>query len=332
MPTVVLVNPDSTFEEIDLNQKNFPSAENLAGEHDPEPFLLNIFYKPQLPKLVEIFGTSLLQWSKVSGRESTNEEGMIDSSEVRVLFPAPAEWTLTGIVELKKKCPLNPTATFVCKHHEIFGKAIFFRVKDEMVDGTKSIKSLKKEDFKQIYDSAKPRLHESEENGGQVKKFDVAENFETPTCEAERRVVRETYARDMCDRRNLISLEMMYLLLNANIEWQYVKNGKAYYNSIPSYPISDDIVKAYILISIEKGATEATGPDYIYMRPDQYQMVRSAGYELAIEKMSKVMSAMGLKYKPPMMTEAEEEIQKKKELDAKEKKEAFFKKLKEKKK
>lgn len=312
MPTCVLVKPDGSVSELTLPSKYFPTPEMIAGEEPPVPFVLNIFFRPNLEKFISLFGTTYLQWSR------TPDKG------IRVLFPAPETWTLPGLEKLGWK-NVNRKATFVCKHHEIFGSAIFFRIQPESGD-------LSREDFEKIYENSKPKLHESETNDGEIKKFVTDQNFATPLTTEERRKIRETYAWDMCDRRNLMSLELIYLLLNPMIEKQYVVDGKAFYNSIPSYAISDDFVQAYVMISFESGVSEATGADYIYMRPDQYPMVRPPGYEDLVGRMKTIMDQAGLKYKAPILTQAEEDEYNRKMLECRKDREEFMKGLKEKKK
>lgn len=279
MPICLYIPVTGNASEVLFKPKELP---DITNEFKPEPFLLNVFYKKGCQRHTALLKSERLQWSHMSPFPG-----------LRILFQAPEVWSLPGLQELGWK-NVNKTATYLCKHHEVFGPAVVFSAEG---------KDLSLKDYDGMLKEAQPKLHDSET--GEIKSFS-ANRENAPLTLEERRNVRVTYARDMCDRRNLLSLELMYLLLNPMIEKQYVIDGKAFYNSLPSYAISDNMIDSYIMIRFESGVVAADDADYIYMTPTEYPMIRTDNYTEVVAKMKEVMKKTGLEYIQPIPTVEEE--------------------------
>lgn len=275
----LFITRNGSVSECPFDKSDLPSQEDIENEANPEPYVMNIMFKKDSIKWVTLMGTALLQWSKV-----------YFSDEYRLIFPAPEEWSLPGIVKLGK---VSPTGTFICKYHEVFGPAVLFKT---------DYSDISKDDFEEIL--IKSRLPSP------VK--DIIENVATTVTEGVdsslspeeyRRQVRKNYIETMCDKNHVISLEMAHLLLNPMIEHQYVRNGEHFYNSFPAYPLSNDMKKNSIMVRFETGSVTGYSEDYIYMKPGEFPPVKPENFTNQVEKMTGIMKKAGLKYTVPIVEE-----------------------------
>lgn len=281
----LFINIDGTVSEISMDKNELP---NITDEVDPMPYVMNIFYPRNSIKWMKLMNTIHLQHSKIYNNPS-----------IRIVFAAPSTWSLEGIEEIGVK-KINKLATFLCKYHEVFGPALLFNI---------DMKDISKSDFDSIYESAKHIKHDEKKD----KSFNASDiegkiseiSEKSILTQDDRELILKYYIDDMCVKRNIMSLELMYMIIAPQIYYQYVLRNRYYVNSIPSYALSEHMHDAYFFITFEKGSIPGYGEHYLYLKGKVLPMIVPDNFDQCIEIMTNIMKKVGLKYTPPVYKKRE---------------------------